>query len=318
MTSPRESCSVPVLLLGFRRPACTRQVIAALRKARVETLTFSCDGPRSNASGEEREAVREVHGLASEVDWPCKLDTTSRDSNRGCQQHVSESITAFLDRYGEGIILEDDCVPSQDFFRFSKELLHRWRDDPHVGSIAGSLLTKHRPRALLPYRFSNFTSSWGWATWRRAWVDRDLGFDAWNNDRQFLVARFTSVLGSKTDAQRWHNAFDAVRAGTLDSWATGWFYSNLVHGRVTAIPNVNLISNIGFGEGATHTKGASRLARPLEALSPLIIHPDNPSADSSLDQAIRHEVFPGSAISTRWKSTLRKTLTQIRNRLKDL
>ena len=318
MTSIRKASSVPVLLLGFRRPACTRQVIAALRTAQIENVVFACDGPRKGASCEEQNAVREVRNLAFEFDWSCRLSTHFHESNRGCKKHVSESITGFLDRYGEGIILEDDCVPSQDFFRFANELLHRWRDDPRVGSIAGSLLTKHRPESSTPYRFSNFTSSWGWATWRRAWIDRDIDFDSWNIDRQSLIKRFSSVLGPRAEAKRWHDAFDSVRAETLDSWATGWFYSNLLHGRLTAVPNVNLVSNIGFGEGATHTRGGSHFARRLENTPNLVAHPNDVRADHSLDEAMRQEIFPPLSVTAYWKAKLRKRVAQLRNTLSDL
>jgi hypothetical protein len=42
-----------------------------------------------------------------------------------------------------------------------------------------------------------------------------------------------------------------------DSWAYRWTFTCLINGGLTALPNVNLVSNIGFGADGTHTSGAS-------------------------------------------------------------
>ena len=307
----RQPDEVPVLLLAFRRPDCTAAVIEALRTVGSRQVTFACDGPRASGGTIECEEVETVRALVSRFHPACRVTTWFSSTNLGCREHVSKSITDFLDAHDEGLILEDDCVPGAGFARFASEALDRWRHHDRVGSIAGSLLTRQRPAPGSVYRFSAFTSSWGWATWRRAWADRDLSLDAWQADRTSLVRRFTPVVGGPASMRRWASAFDQVRGGH-DSWATGWFFSNLLHGRLTAVPNVNLITNIGFGEAATHTRGAMRYTRPVELLTEPVHHPAEPVPDSILDRAMAQEIFAPSSGWQKLRLAMSRPLALIR------
>ena len=47
--------------------------------------------------------------------------------------------------------------------------------------------------------------------------------------------------------------FDEVKAGKIDTWDYQLDFANYFNNGLTIIPNENLISNIGFGAGATHT-----------------------------------------------------------------
>jgi hypothetical protein len=47
----------------------------------------------------------------------------------------------------------------------------------------------------------------------------------------------------------------------IDTWDYPWTASVWFHNGLTATPNVNLVSNIGFGPDATHTKGNSTMSR---------------------------------------------------------
>ena len=51
----------------------------------------------------------------------------------------------------------------------------------------------------------------------------------------------------------WRNIFDRVYEGQIDTWDYSWIASTWCKGGLTATPNVNLVSNIGFGDEATHT-----------------------------------------------------------------
>ena len=65
----------------------------------------------------------------------------------------------------------------------------------------------------------------------------------------------------------WSNLF---LTGIPDSWAYRWSLVCMANGGMTALPNKNLVTNIGFGEQATHTFG-----KPLSANSSSlgILHP---------------------------------------------
>jgi hypothetical protein len=73
----------------------------------------------------------------SGIDWPCEVRTQFQDGNLGCKRGVGTAIDWFLSEVDAGIIVEDDCVPTMDFFRFCAELLDRYRDAAEVMMIGG-------------------------------------------------------------------------------------------------------------------------------------------------------------------------------------
>src|SRR5262245_16025697 len=97
----------------FNRPDTTALIMQAIQSARPERFYIAADGPRGNRAG-EAELCQEARRIATQVDWPCQVRTLFRDRNLGCRAAVSEAITWFFEHEPEGIILEDDCLPSAD------------------------------------------------------------------------------------------------------------------------------------------------------------------------------------------------------------
>src|SRR5262245_13627116 len=241
---------VPVLFLVFNRPETTARVMEANRAAGPERLYVAADGPRDGKTG-EAERCADVRQIATRVDWPCEVRTLFRERNLGCRQAVSSAITWFFEQEPEGIILEDDCLPSQSFFPFCAELLARFRDDERIMCITGCNFQQNMKGYPYSYYFSKYIHVWGWATWRRAWRTYD---DAMKFYPEFVHYNFLesfSCSGSFLDY--WKNEFDHVYRRTLDTWDYVWLFSCWANSGLTCTPHVNLVSNIGFGPNATHT-----------------------------------------------------------------
>ena len=128
--------TTPVLFLIFNRPDTTKQVFSAIQKARPPRLYVAADGPRSE-NPSEATSCELVRSIALNVDWECEVKTLFRDQNLGCRLAVSQAICWFFANEPEGIILEDDCLPSQSFFWFCHELLEEFRYDKQVVAICG-------------------------------------------------------------------------------------------------------------------------------------------------------------------------------------
>ena len=257
LPSPAAERSAPVLLIVFNRPQPTRRVLAAVRQARPACLYIAADGPRP---GHPTDAARcaETRALVTAgVDWPCEVHTQFRDENLGCGRGPSAAITWFFQHEPEGIILEDDCLPTAGFFRFCSELLLRYRHDSRVMHISGNNLTHEarQPAAAgaESYYFSGQVHSWGWATWRRAWqqFDFDLKLLPELGRRGALPAIYPGWL----ERQYWLRKFEAVRVGPQPAhiWDYQWHFAVAAHGGLSIAPAVNLVTNIGFGDDATHT-----------------------------------------------------------------
>lgn len=60
-----------------------------------------------------------------------------------------------------------------------------------------------------------------------------------------------------------------VDHGEPDSWAYRWTFTCLVNSGLTALPNKNLVRNVGFGPSATHTSWPCEEKMTVEGLGNL-------------------------------------------------
>jgi hypothetical protein len=251
----------PVLIIAFNRPDSTRRVFAAVRAAKPAKLFLACDAARPGKAG-EAERVAEVRALVDAVDWPCEVRTKFPESNLGCGLGVSSAITWFLGEAGEGIILEDDCLPTPAFFRFCATMLERYRHDQRVATITGSNMA---PLAKIPgsHGFSRITASWGWATWRRAWEGYRLFPEPIRADEPWLATLHSNA------ASFLRREFGVFAEGKARTWDYQFMVQVLRAGQLNVFPARNLILNIGFDGMGTHFGRSGRpWAAPAFAYDP--------------------------------------------------
>src|SRR5260221_12750058 len=156
-----------VLSLIYNRPETTRRVMEAIRKIRPAKLYIPADGPRPNRK-EDVEKCKEVREIASVIDWECDVTKLFRNENLGCGKGPSSAISWFFEHETEGIILEDDCLPSPDFFRFCAALLEGYRYDTRIMEIVCNNFEKERGRVEYSYFFSKTIYLWRGAPRRDA------------------------------------------------------------------------------------------------------------------------------------------------------
>jgi hypothetical protein len=243
---------IPVSLFVFNRPELTERVLARIREAAPRLLFVVADGPRSDRLGEAEKCAEVRCIVEAGIDWPCEVIRDYSSVNLGCARRVSSGLDGVFAREEEVIILEDDCVPDASFFPYCTELLHRFRSDPRVGVIAGSNFQRGDVTGGMSYYFSRYPHCWGWAAWRRAWRTYDHAMAAWPEaKRNGWLQRF---LGDRHESSYWERIFDGVHAGLIDSWAYRWTFACWQNELLSALPAVNLVTNIGFGPAATHTR----------------------------------------------------------------
>jgi hypothetical protein len=272
-----------VAFFVFNRPDVTRLAFEAIRGARPSRLLLVADGPRTTHATDEARCAT-VRTIVSDVDWPCEVLTEFAEQNLGCRRRMASGIDWVFANVEDAVILEDDCLPSPEFFTFTSELLERYRDEPSVMHISGSRLTHPSYRPEYSYYFSRKFNIWGWATWRRAWCFYDRDLQAWPEFRDNGWPE--ALSGNPAEAAGIRGALDAVYNGRMDTWDWQWFFTCWCRGGLSVDPAVNLVSNVGFGHAdATHTTRKTRDAnRQLEKLGPLR-HPPFLVRDLRSDQA---------------------------------
>lgn len=278
-----EMTNAPVLLIGFNRPEDTRQVFEAIRAAQPSELFFAVDGARHP---EEQSVVDAVRAIVDDVDWPCEVKTLFRPENVGCKLGVSGAIDWFFEHVEAGIILEDDCVPRASFFPFCAEMLERYEADTRIMHIAGY---NHVPDfswdADYSYYFSQYGYMWGWATWRRAWALYDINLPSFGEvvDKGYLEGALPNRWALKYHLKKIRDAHD----GTNDTWDYQWDFVRLTNSGLSIVPHVNMITNIGFGEGATHTISSKNpsTSNPGQDIEFPVRHPPFVVVDAKSDRA---------------------------------
>lgn len=275
--------NTPVVLIIFNRPHLTQKVFDEIRKIKPQQLFIISDGPRNE---EEKRIIVETRKIIEQVDWKCEVFKKYSENNLGCKISVSSGIDWVFSQVGKAIILEDDCVPDPTFFQFCEELLEKYKDSKKVMMISGDNFFSKKSKSS--YDFCYHSLIWGWATWRRAWEQYQVA----NKSKLEVFEKRRNELSQLVSARR----LDAIKKtleGKIDTWDYLWQYAMLLKRGLCIYPSVNLVKNIGFGKGATHTKyrtfhsslSQNPITYPLQ-------HPSRIGVNKSYDDAISKTYHP--------------------------
>jgi len=248
----------PLALFVYNRPAHTKQTVEALLANSLAHETpfhvFS-DAPKnaaaSSAVAEVRAYIRTIAGFKS-------VTIIERDTNYGLARSIIDGVTSLCEQYGRVIVVEDDLITSPHFLSYMNDGLTRYEHEDRVMQIAGYMfpvsLKLDEDALFLP-----FTSSWGWATWERAWRH----FDASGSGHRRLVE--DRSLRRAFDLNGKYGYFKMLESqlrGETDSWAIRWYLSVFLMNGLTLYPKKTLVKNCGFdGSGVNCVASSIEAAR---------------------------------------------------------
>jgi hypothetical protein len=280
----------PVAYVIFNRPRHTRETFAIIRAQQPKQLFIIADGPRPGHPTDV-ERCAETRAVVEQIDWPCEVHRHYAEQNMGCKLRVSSGLDWVFEHVEAAVILEDDCVPHPDFFTFCNDLLVRYAEDQRVWVVTGNNFQAGKKRGDAAYYFSKYNHCWGWATWRRAWQQYQVDMTFWPAWRD--SAAWLKRVPDRAERDTWTNIFDRVYRGEIDTWDYQWTACVWYHNGLTATPNVNLVTNIGFGPDATHTVSSSDQAGlPVSPLGSLT-HPEKIEANVRADRWVFDHNFGG-------------------------
>jgi hypothetical protein len=281
-------------LIAFNRPEATRRTFEAIRRVAPRQLFLLCDGPRATHP-EDDVLCRQVRAILEDVDWECDVHRNYRDENLGCQAAVELGLDEVFEHVPESIIFEDDCVADPSFFFYCAEMLQRYRDDAEICHVAGFALDI--PPELFngaSYAITGAAAAWGWATWADRWQAHRRRYPRqWGRgpaspcpaDGTLVIPTDLWEHAALSSGLRWSLA-ELARSAARDPipWDALLALSLGSIGAAAVVPAVNLVENVGFGAGATHTTAEKDLPRAQSLPVPLV-HPTR-----SLNRAVQREV----------------------------
>lgn len=294
----------PILLFVYNRPEHTKRLIESLLKneeAAQSMLVVYADGARTDADKEEveqvRKWVRNIEGFAS-------LEVIERATNWGLARNIIGGVTEQIRRNGRVIVLEDDLIVAPYFLRFMNDALEVYKDEPMVGHIQACDFTQD---TSLPDTFLiNFTGSWGWATWERAWQHFNPNGQALLNE---LEGRRLTRRFDFNGNYRFTRMLRRQVAGKNNSWAIRWNASLFLKGILSLNVGRSLVQNRGFDGSGTNCGGGdlydSQLwlqPLPVEKITPIC---ENQSAREAFARYYRRTNSFWAKVVRRIKRTLK-------------
>ena len=289
MTS--DELRLPVLVLGFNRPERLRELLLSLPLNRISQVFVSLDGPRGNRSSDVTSCAMSLQ-VAQEFQRSHPITIRQAKENQGTAIAVPAGINWFFEHVEYGIILEDDCKPSQSFFDFTAELLPLYEHDQRVLMVSGN--NYYYDRLLDPnaYVFSRHGHIWGWATWRRAWKFYDHSMEGWPElRRSSWLDKVCS--GNERAAQYWRWVFDQTVRDRVEAWDYRWTFAMWKVGGLSIVPPRNLVENTGFDESSTNTTECPDWYHriPRGSIQLPLLHPTKVEADEIMDQWTDINIF---------------------------
>ncbi|WP_165154731.1 hypothetical protein [Parabacteroides sp. ZJ-118] len=236
----------PVLLITFNRPDYTVRMLDALKRCKVSNLYVFKDGPRPNSQS-DKDASKEIENLVNAIDWDCNVNKLFLNNNLGCGYGPYTAISWAFGLVDELIILEDDCIPTEAFFLFCAEMLHKYRENKNVRHISGrSHLTGHKCFEKADYIFTQYAPTWGWATWKRTWDGFDMQMRELKNF--FETGGYSNQFASEEEVKFFNKRYKNTIADTSMVFHV-WDFQYGLHSRannsLAIVPAKNLIQYIG-------------------------------------------------------------------------
>ena len=296
----------PIVLFTYNRPDHVKQTIEALQKnefASDSDLIIYSDGAKDKtdelAINETRKYLHTVEGFKS-------VQIIEREKNWGLAESLIDGITSVVDKYGKVIVMEDDLLTSPYYLRFMNQALEKYSDDDQIASIHGYVnpVKEELPETF----FLSYASSWGWATWQRAWriFERD-------------GSKLLNELQDKNFEQRldFDNSYYFVKMlrnqikGKNSSWAIRWYTSIVLKNKLCLYPGKSLVRQIGCDGSGTHSSNDDWFDVELST-SPINLI-DIPIEESAVARKI-YQKFYKSVKLTYWfkiKNLIRKIYKRV-------
>jgi hypothetical protein len=241
----------PIALFVYNRPEHTRRTLQFLKQNELASdsrLFIFSDGSKN---AKQAEKVAEVRALIKQVKGFKSVEIIERSSNLGLANSVISGVSQLMEEYGQAIVFEDDLITSPYTLRYFNDALVRYQNDDQVMHIGAYMypLPIAESEQLPETFFFRAATSWGWATWARAWQH-------FNPDVEALMKQFDaeqkhqfSIEGS----MNFWKQMEELKSGKNNSWAIRWYASIFLKGGLTLNPSHSLVSNIGHDGSGVHS-----------------------------------------------------------------
>src|SRR5215213_8164642 len=238
----------PIALFTYNRAEHTARVLKNLANcSRLDEclLHIYCDAPKTDTHNTSVEASRKVvWEHAAELG----AHVIERNTNFGLARSVVDGVTDLCSRFGRVIVVEDDLVLNPGFIDYMLQALHCYEEAANVYQVSGYMFPVSQPATpdafLLP-----LITTWGWATWQRAWQIFD--WDA-TDARTELKVTATRKRFDLNSSYPYAAMLESQLNGSTDSWGILFWWQVFKRGGLALHPRRSLVWNGGFDRTGTN------------------------------------------------------------------
>ncbi len=250
MTETAPQVKTPVAVFLYNRPAHARLALESLSRCRRldECLVrIYCDGAKRPQDSATVASTREV---AREWATSLNAEVIERETNLGLARSIVGGVSDLCERYSRVVVVEDDFSLSPSFLDYMLSALDRYADEPNVYQISGYMFPI-RQAAKPDAFFLPLTTTWGWATWSRAWQI----FDWTPRDADELL-RDPEVRSrfNLNDTYPYAEMLERRLRNENDSWGILFWWAVFKANGLVLHPRKSLVWNGGFDESGTHCR----------------------------------------------------------------
>jgi hypothetical protein len=238
----------PIALFVYNRPDHIRRTLSFLQKnvlADESRLFVFSDGPKTEA---DKPKVEQVRQMLEDMDGFKSVKVIASEENKGLANSIIAGVTQLINEYGKVIVFEDDLLSSPYTLEYFDEALTKYANEEKVMHI-GAYMFDLQDKALPETFFYRIGTSWGWATWARAWKDFEPDIDK-------LMAQFDKDKINRFSIDGTMNFWkqmEEFKAGKNNSWAIRWYASMFLKGGLVLNPSHSLVHNIGHDGTGVHS-----------------------------------------------------------------
>lgn len=246
----------PIILFVYNRPWHTQQTVEALQKNELATeseLYIFADGPKANATEEQKEKIRQVREYIHKINGFKSTTIQEAEQNIGCADSIIQGISSVFEKYSKLIVVEDDIVTSRFFIRFMNEALDFFENDDRIFSVSGYNYSPEVMKIPRYYKKDIYLScrhgSTGWGTWKNRWnsIDWEVSdFEEFSNNSKLQKA-FNCGGSDRSEMLK------AQMEGKIDAWDIRLDYSLFKQNKFNLRPVKSLTKHIGSDGSGMHS-----------------------------------------------------------------
>lgn len=242
---PSYNFNYSVLVIAYNRPLLLNDLLHLLKAQGVSKVYIALDGPKSS---EENNDCIKCYNIASSYKTDMEIKILRNLHNLGCMLGVVRALDWFYSNEEFGLVLEDDCFPTPDFFEF----IESYRNNKAVYLDCAPIVTGHNPFVTMASStISKYMLVGAWATWNSVWKELRLNLFPGNFPKR---KHLTGAKRSWAAMVFWWTTATRARLGGLDTW-DGMFNDAMWRtGIKCLVPQRNYVENRGFGPSATHSR----------------------------------------------------------------